>query len=178
MEALLNELAQCPIDTTFSEPEGSDSATAVRIGVARDNAFCFYYQDNQDLLAVAGARVVEFSPMNDTSLPPDLDGIYLGGGYPELFARQLSANTAMRRQIRKQSEAGMPIYGENKEVEYAIATYSDVTKDHESSLIVKRRNEELEKFNKFAVKRELKMIELKKRIGELIKDNEELKKQY
>jgi cobyrinic acid a,c-diamide synthase len=112
LDSLLNDLAQCPIDKTFSEPEGPDSATAIKIGVARDNAFCFYYQDNLDLLAIAGAQVVEFSPMNDTSLPPDLDGIYLGGGYPELFARQLSANTAMRRQIRKQSEAGMPIYGE------------------------------------------------------------------
>jgi len=112
LESLLNRLAHSPIDTTFCKPDGPDSAMAVRIGVARDNAFCFYYQDNLDLLAAAGAQVIEFSPMNDMALPPDLDGIYLGGGYPELFARQLSANTAMRRQIRKQSEAGMPIYGE------------------------------------------------------------------
>jgi len=112
LDALLSDLPQCPIDTASSEPETLDPATAVRIGVARDNAFCFYYQDNLDLLATAGAQLVEFSPMKATSLPPDLDGIYLGGGYPELFARQLSANTAMRRQIRNQCDAGMPIYGE------------------------------------------------------------------
>lgn len=112
LDALLSGLAQRTIEATLTEPDQLNSPTSVRIGVARDNAFCFYYQDNLDLLAAAGAQVVAFSPVNDPSLPPNLDGIYLGGGYPELFARQLSANTAMRRQIRKQSEAGMPIYGE------------------------------------------------------------------
>lgn len=84
----------------------------VRIGVARDRAFCFYYAGNLDLLAEAGAEVVPFSPLSDERLPERLDGIYLGGGYPELHARRLAANGAMRREIRRYSRAGMPIYAE------------------------------------------------------------------
>ncbi len=84
----------------------------VRIGVARDRAFCFYYADNIDLLAEAGAEVVTISPLSDQGLPERLDGIYLGGGYPELHAGQLAANDAMRQSIRACSRAGMPIYAE------------------------------------------------------------------
>ncbi len=84
----------------------------VRLAVARDQAFCFYYQDNLDLLARAGAEIVFFSPLRDAKLPPDIDGIYLGGGYPELRAAELSSNTGMRRQIRLASLAGMPVYAE------------------------------------------------------------------
>ena len=87
-------------------------AHPVRIGVARDNAFCFYYPDNLELLEGCGSHLVFFSPMQDQGLPPDLDGMVLGGGYPELFADALAANDSMRRQIREQSAAGMPIYAE------------------------------------------------------------------
>src|SRR6202012_1881856 len=58
----------------------------VRIGVPSDHAFSFYYEDNLDMLREQGAEIVRFSPLNDTSLPPELDGLYLGGGYPELYA--------------------------------------------------------------------------------------------
>jgi cobyrinic acid a,c-diamide synthase len=93
--------------------EGSNRrAEAARIGVARDNAFCFYYPDNLELLEACGARLLFFSPTQDAGPPPSLDGIYLGGGYPELFAGQLAANASMRRQIREHSAAGMPIYAE------------------------------------------------------------------
>ena len=84
----------------------------MRIGVARDKAFCFYYQDNFDLLTANGADLVEFSPINDEALPPGLDGIYLGGGYPELFADRLETNRSMRQQVLAASRAGMPIYAE------------------------------------------------------------------
>jgi cobyrinic acid a,c-diamide synthase len=87
-------------------------AHPVRIGIARDNAFCFYYPDNLELLEGCGAQLVFFSPMQDRDMPPDLDGIYLGGGYPELFAETLAANGSMRRQIREHSAAGMPMYAE------------------------------------------------------------------
>jgi cobyrinic acid a,c-diamide synthase len=80
--------------------------------VAQDNAFCFYYPDNLELLESCGAHLLFFSPMRDKGMPPDLDGMYLGGGYPELFAAPLAANESMRRQIREQSAAGMPIYAE------------------------------------------------------------------
>jgi cobyrinic acid a,c-diamide synthase len=94
-----------------------DTSTAatdrkVKIGVAYDNAFCFYYQDNFDLLKKMGAELVYFSPLKDTSLPPKLDGIYLGGGYPELFAGDLEKNQAMRKEIRMFAEAGGCIYAE------------------------------------------------------------------
>ncbi len=84
----------------------------VRIGVARDSAFCFYYQDNLDLLEASGAELVFFSPIADTRLPADLDGLYFGGGYPELAADRLSANANLRNQIRDRSQKGLPIYAE------------------------------------------------------------------
>jgi cobyrinic acid a,c-diamide synthase len=84
----------------------------VRIGVAQDQAFCFYYPDNLELLEGCGARLVFFSPTQDECAPLDLDGIYLGGGYPELFAGQLAANGSMLLYMREQSAAGMPMYAE------------------------------------------------------------------
>ncbi|MBU4263393.1 MAG: cobyrinate a,c-diamide synthase [Proteobacteria bacterium] len=84
----------------------------VRLGVARDAAFCFYYEDNFDLLRAAGAELVFFSPLVDTELPPDLDALYLGGGYPELYAAALAANRSLREMIRIRAAEGLPIYGE------------------------------------------------------------------
>lgn len=97
-----------------------------RIGVARDNAFCFYYQDNLDLMISAGAQLVFFSPLKDTGLPEGLDGIYLGGGYPELYALQLAQNQSIRHCIKKLSDAGMPIYGECGGLMYLGATITDL----------------------------------------------------
>jgi cobyrinic acid a,c-diamide synthase len=84
----------------------------VRLGVARDRAFCFYYPENLELLADAGAELVNFSPLEDRELPSDLHGVYLGGGYPELYAAQLSANTHMRQALIEYAAAGLPIYAE------------------------------------------------------------------
>ena len=84
----------------------------VRLGIAWDEVFCFYYQDNLDMLKDAGAELVIFSPLHDRNLPENLDGLYLGGGYPELHAEALSANTSMRREIRAFSASGRPVYGE------------------------------------------------------------------
>lgn len=86
--------------------------TTVRIGVARDRAFCFYYEDNLDLLRQHGAEIVPFSPLLEASLPPDLNALYLGGGYPELYAQQLSANTSMLASIRAFAASGRPVYAE------------------------------------------------------------------
>jgi cobyrinic acid a,c-diamide synthase len=85
---------------------------SVRIGVARDQAFSFYYEDNLDLLRQHGAEIVPFSPMTDTALPENLDALYLGGGYPELHARQLSGNQSIRRSIRRFADSGRPVYAE------------------------------------------------------------------
>ncbi|WP_299983364.1 cobyrinate a,c-diamide synthase [Desulfobacula sp.] len=82
------------------------------IAVARDKAFCFYYQDNLDILKKFGASIVEFSPLKDDRLPPNIDGIYFGGGYPEVFAKELSQKINLFQEIKKNSVSGMPIYGE------------------------------------------------------------------
>ncbi len=96
-----------------ASPAGAPGcACTIRIAIARDEASCFYYEDNLDLLRSAGAEIDFFSPLRDGSLPPDVTGIYLGGGYPELYAAQLSANQAIRREIRENHRAGMPIYAE------------------------------------------------------------------
>jgi cobyrinic acid a,c-diamide synthase len=83
-----------------------------RIGVARDRGFSFYYEDNFDLLRECGAEIIEFSPLSDEHLPAELDGLYLGGGYPELYAEQLSENRTMLAEVRAFADAGKPIYAE------------------------------------------------------------------
>ena len=83
-----------------------------RMAVARDHAFCFYYEANQRALQAHGWELLPFSPLADTALPPAIDAIYLGGGYPEVFADRLSANTAMRRAIRDFAAQGGEIYAE------------------------------------------------------------------
>jgi len=84
----------------------------LRIGIARDRAFCFYYPENLRLLELAGAELVAFSPLADDCVPDAVDGLYLGGGYPELHAEQLAKNTALRKQLAELAAAGMPIYAE------------------------------------------------------------------
>jgi cobyrinic acid a,c-diamide synthase len=84
----------------------------IRLGVARDRAFSFYYEDNFDLLRQCGAEIVEFSPLSDEHLPAELDGLYIGGGYPELYAKQLSENRQVLADVRAFAEAGKPIYAE------------------------------------------------------------------
>lgn len=85
---------------------------SVRIGVARDKAFSFYYEDNFDLLRENGAECVFFSPLADSHLPPNLDALYLGGGYPELYADTLSGNQPMSADIRSFAGSGKPVYAE------------------------------------------------------------------
>jgi cobyrinic acid a,c-diamide synthase len=85
---------------------------SARIGVARDRAFCFYYEDNLDALRLAGADIVDFSPIHDADLPPGLDALYFGGGYPELWADALSANHSMRAGVKRFIDADQPVYAE------------------------------------------------------------------
>jgi cobyrinic acid a,c-diamide synthase len=84
----------------------------VRIAVARDRAFCFYYEDNLDALRAVGAEIVEFSPLTDRALPEETDALYIGGGYPELYAAELSANQSMRDAIARFATSGGPTYAE------------------------------------------------------------------
>ncbi len=84
----------------------------VRIAVARDEAFSFLYQENIELLEALGAEMVYFSPLHDATLPGNIDGLYLCGGYPELYCAALSGNEAMRRSIREAIEGGLPAIAE------------------------------------------------------------------
>jgi cobyrinic acid a,c-diamide synthase len=96
----------------------------VRVGVAFDRAFCFYYPDNLELLEAEGAELVKFSPMNDQTLP-DVDMLYLGGGYPELHGERLAGNVAMRTAIRQFAERGGTIYAECGGMMYLTSAIRD-----------------------------------------------------
>ncbi len=87
-------------------------AITMRIAIARDIAFSFYYDENLDLLREAGAEIITFSPLWDSEIPAGANAVYLGGGYPELHAEQLSSNDAMRSAIREWAATGRPIYAE------------------------------------------------------------------
>src|SRR3990172_1512788 len=93
-------------------PEQTPNSKITRIAVALDNAFCFYYQENLDMLKELGAELVFFSPLKDKKLPAGINGIYLGGGYPELYARRLEANKALSKEIKLIADSGLPIYAE------------------------------------------------------------------
>lgn len=89
-----------------------DQNNTVNIAVAMDEAFCFYYEDNLRMLEKCGAKLQYFSPLHDTSLPEDCDAMLLGGGYPELYAKELSENVSMLNAIKKAFRAGMPTVAE------------------------------------------------------------------
>jgi len=83
-----------------------------RIAIARDRAFNFYYQDNLDLLTEQGAELVYWSPLEDSNLPLDIQGLYIGGGFPEVFAQTLSENYNLHQEIKNAIAQGMPTYAE------------------------------------------------------------------
>ena len=109
LDGLLQAL---PLLALPAAPAAATSPSVVRLGVARDRAFCFYYPENLEMLAEYGAELVWFSPLDDREMPADLDGLYLGGGYPELYAPQLAANEAMLQTVRRLAAEGLPIYAE------------------------------------------------------------------
>ena len=109
------ELAGEAPDLQDTKPESVSNfrlSEPVRIGVAEDEAFCFFYADNFRLLGEMGAEIVPFSPMEDKQLPDNLDGILLYGGYPELNGKKLEQNTTMKDMIREKLKAGMPCMAE------------------------------------------------------------------
>lgn len=120
--------SELPVPVSFAAPEplaGEARLDGVRIGVARDNAFAFLYQANLDLLREQGAELVFFSPLRDEALP-EVDSLYLPGGYPELHLRALAENQAMARAIRSHFEAEKPILAECGGMLYLLDALTDV----------------------------------------------------
>lgn len=126
----------CRIASQASEMDGEteyeidkvfpDSHDKVRIAIAKDDAFCFYYQDNLDILEQSGAELVPFSPIHDKELPPDIGGLLLGGGYPENFAEELSRNHSMLDSVRSAIKAGIPCLAECGGFLYLHDSISDI----------------------------------------------------
>ena len=97
---------------SWQAPSLPAPGSPVRIALARDKAFCFYYEDNLRLLEQLGAQLVPFSPLEDGALPENIQGLYLGGGYPELYAQELSRNTSLRLELRRALEGKLPCIAE------------------------------------------------------------------
>lgn len=93
-------------------PGRVEKRSLCRIGIAYDQAFCFYYPDSLDLLRGFGAELICFSPIRDFHLPKGIHGLYFGGGYPELYADALSRNEGLKKEVLALAEAGLPIYAE------------------------------------------------------------------
>ena len=117
-------LALAAEDDSLPEP-ARRTASVCRIAVARDEAFCFYYEENLDRLRDAGAELVFFSPLRDAALPAPADGLYLGGGYPELYAAALAENASMRASIRAAVTGGLPTVAECGGFLYLQRTLAD-----------------------------------------------------
>ena len=113
------------------KPEKNLRSSPVRIAVARDEAFNFYYEDNLELLQECGADLIFFSPIHDSELP-EADGLILGGGYPELYAQSLAENTRMKEQIRTRVAEGMPVLAECGGFMY-LQEYLEVTSDEKQA---------------------------------------------
>lgn len=115
--ARIEQLAQAApawVESVASEsPKVIESiGEPIKVAVAHDPAFCFYYPDNLALLGQAGGELIRFSPLNDIKLPVGIDGLYLGGGYPEIYASVLEQNQAMRGSIREFIRQGGVVYAE------------------------------------------------------------------
>jgi cobyrinic acid a,c-diamide synthase len=113
--ALLDIASSAPAiqyENVFVEKINCEEMGNLRIAVARDKAFCFYYEDSIDLLCKLGADIIPFSPLDDEILPEDIDGIIIGGGYPELYTKRLSENSLMIKSIKAAVTEKVPVYAE------------------------------------------------------------------
>ena len=122
---VLDRLLSLAADSQAAPAEIHPAAAGCRIAVARDEAFCFAYADSLDALRNAGAELVFFSPLRDKILPPEIDGLYLCGGYPELYAALLSQNETMRASVRSAVQSGLPTIAECGGFLYLLSSLED-----------------------------------------------------
>lgn len=122
LDALM-EIASSASDLAYVD-NSVEKLGECKIAVAEDKAFCFYYQDALDLLSELGAELIPFSPVNDEKLP-ECDGMFLGGGYPELYAKKLEENKSMLASIKAALSAGTPCYAECGGFMYLLERYKD-----------------------------------------------------
>jgi len=112
-------------------PAFNKSDAPVKVALAWDPAFNFYYRDGLDLLSGRGIELAPFSPLRDCSLPDDVAGVLIGGGFPELFARELAGNESMKDSLRRAHTAGLPIYAECGGFMYLCESLGDLDgRDH------------------------------------------------
>ncbi len=109
----------------YSEEVHMGVGPGLRLAVASDEAFCFYYRENLEMLAEAGVELVDFSPLRDTHLPENIQGILLGGGYPENFLKELALNAYIAREIKSALQSGMPIIAECGGFMYLMDSITD-----------------------------------------------------
>lgn len=113
IDALLEEARKaCPLEKITALYSPDQPLRRVRVAVAQDEAFSFYYPESLETLNTFGADLIPFSPLTDTGLPPDVDGVILGGGFPEMFLPELSANHSMHQALQAAHAMHMPIYAE------------------------------------------------------------------
>jgi len=111
LDKIVQIAEKSPILPEVEQVEPVQNQKTVKIGIAQDRAFTFYYPENLEALEAAGAELIPFSPIYDTSLP-EVSGLYIGGGFPEVFMEELEANNAIREEIRLATEKGIPVYAE------------------------------------------------------------------
>ncbi len=119
-----------PLEVQEKKRREAEPGTLVRIGVFRDPAFCFYYPENLEALSDSGAELVFVNSLQETSLP-DVDGLYIGGGFPESFFEMLSSNNGLLKDVRERVKSGIPLYAEcggliylSRGAHYAGKTYA------------------------------------------------------
>lgn len=150
IEEIIKIAAEAPelsCENPLAHQKNSPEVPETILGVAEDEAFCFYYRDNLKLLEELGCKLVKFSPLHDKKLPKQIQGILLGGGYPELHAQQLSRNLSMKQSIQNALNAGMPCIAECggfqylqkslwvEEVEYPMADVIPSTSENTGKLV-------------------------------------------
>lgn len=120
--------ASPPVPSNVKNPcdEIKGNGNGIKLGIARDKAFSFYYQDNLKLLEEIGVELIPFSPLYDKDIPDGIHGLYIGGGFPEIFAKELQDNAEFRNSIRKYLENGLPAYAECGGLMYLTESIEDM----------------------------------------------------